>query len=363
MAATVAGTHLSGNHAGRPAGNTVPDGALYACSTHNLIYVSSYAGNSWSTWATLVAGTLSADNQLFDTAGNTTWTKPAGALFVDVWCVGGGGGGGAGRKGAAGSTRIGGGGGGGGGFSYKRFLASELGATEKLTVGALGAKAAAQTSSDSAGANGSAGGASYFGNSVDGTPDNAKVIAGGGGGGNGGNTTDPSIGGIPGVGNIASRFRQGSSATFAAAADFQVIEGGGGSTAGATARNGNFGYACGGGGGGGSVDSSNNERAGGSGGVPAERGNAWTGAAGGAVHAVGTAGTTISIPDDLAYGGFGGGGGGGSKTAANPGTGGAGGFPGGGGGGGGAGVNAVVDSGAGGDGSKGAVWVVSLCQS
>jgi len=55
MAATVAGTHLSGDHASRPAGNTVPDGSLYSCTTHSLIYVSNYAGNSWSTWATLSA--------------------------------------------------------------------------------------------------------------------------------------------------------------------------------------------------------------------------------------------------------------------------------------------------------------------
>src|SRR5690349_11648488 len=52
MAATVAGTHGSGTHAARPAGNAVPDGSLYSCSDHKLIYVSSYAGNSWSTWGT-----------------------------------------------------------------------------------------------------------------------------------------------------------------------------------------------------------------------------------------------------------------------------------------------------------------------
>lgn len=53
MTATVAGIHLSGNHAGRPAANTVPDGSLYSCTTHSLIYQSNFAGNSWSTWATL----------------------------------------------------------------------------------------------------------------------------------------------------------------------------------------------------------------------------------------------------------------------------------------------------------------------
>lgn len=59
MANTVAGTHGSGNHASRPAGNAVPDGSLYSCTTHSLIYVSSYGGNSWSTWASLSGTGLS----------------------------------------------------------------------------------------------------------------------------------------------------------------------------------------------------------------------------------------------------------------------------------------------------------------
>jgi hypothetical protein len=54
MTATVAGIHLGlDTHANRPAGNTVPDGSIYSCSTHNLVYKSNYAGNSWATWATL----------------------------------------------------------------------------------------------------------------------------------------------------------------------------------------------------------------------------------------------------------------------------------------------------------------------
>jgi hypothetical protein len=54
MTATVAGIHLGiDTHANRPAANTVPDGSLYSCSTHSLVYKSNYAGNSWATWATL----------------------------------------------------------------------------------------------------------------------------------------------------------------------------------------------------------------------------------------------------------------------------------------------------------------------
>jgi hypothetical protein len=47
---------LTGDHASRPAANTVPDGTLYACSTHDLIYQSDTA--SWSTWATLTGSGL-----------------------------------------------------------------------------------------------------------------------------------------------------------------------------------------------------------------------------------------------------------------------------------------------------------------
>lgn len=47
---------LDGTHAARPAATTVPEGALYACTDHNLIYQSD--GTTWSIWATLgdVAG-------------------------------------------------------------------------------------------------------------------------------------------------------------------------------------------------------------------------------------------------------------------------------------------------------------------
>jgi hypothetical protein len=61
MTATVAGIHLGlDTHANRPAANTVPDGSIYSCSTHNLVYKSNFGGNSWATWATLGSGVSGA---------------------------------------------------------------------------------------------------------------------------------------------------------------------------------------------------------------------------------------------------------------------------------------------------------------
>src|SRR6187551_670640 len=42
---------LEGDHASRPGAGTVPDGTIYACSDHNLVYQS--LSGSWGTWASL----------------------------------------------------------------------------------------------------------------------------------------------------------------------------------------------------------------------------------------------------------------------------------------------------------------------
>lgn len=106
-----------------------------------------------------------------------TWTKPVGLTAVIVEVVGGGGGGG----GSTTSDR-GGSGGGGGGYSRKRILASALGSTETVTVGAGG----------TGGTSGfTAGGTSSFGTHLQAT--------GGGAGSSGGSTV--SAGGAGGVGS------------------------------------------------------------------------------------------------------------------------------------------------------------------
>lgn len=44
---------LEGDHASRPSASTTPNGALYSCSTHSLVYKNN--DGTWETWATLGA--------------------------------------------------------------------------------------------------------------------------------------------------------------------------------------------------------------------------------------------------------------------------------------------------------------------
>lgn len=105
------------------------------------------------------AGGGATDIQDFVSSG--TWTKPAGAKLVQVLCIGAGAGGGSGARGAAGTEKLGGGGGAAGQRVVASFIASSFAGTESVTVGAGGTGGTAKTT-DGAGNNGTAGGASAF---------------------------------------------------------------------------------------------------------------------------------------------------------------------------------------------------------
>lgn len=192
-----------------------------------------------------------------------TWTKPAGLAFIDVELWGGGGGGG---TGAASSC----GGGGGGGYLRRRIYASQLGATETITIGAGGA---ADTNGSNTtfgtlatayggGAGGAAAGSGAAGNGT------SPAEGGGGGGGSGGG----------GAGGAGGGYLGG-----AAGNNHSYFGGGGGGTIGATAGSSNWG-----GGGGGGRD---------------------TGVAGSSVYGGGGGGTVSGAAGTSTFGGSGGAGG------------------------------------------------------
>lgn len=70
---------LEGDHASRPAFGDVPQGTLYACSTHGLIYQSDGA-TAWSTWATLVGAAPNAEDVPFTPAGTIAATDVQAAI-------------------------------------------------------------------------------------------------------------------------------------------------------------------------------------------------------------------------------------------------------------------------------------------
>ena len=294
-----------------------------------------------------------SDVQVFNTHGSFTWTKPTifTPKFCQVICIGAGGGGGSGQGATSGATYDG-GGGGGGAYNMRWFRASDLGATESVTIGQGGAGATGNGPGLS-GSTASAGTNTTFGTTVrltagggggGGGGDNSSRTSGGGGGGTGGagangsTTSTQGTGGLPGTSTTGQIAGAGSAQGFGASAEYG---GGGGGSASSVGGSCIYG---GGGGGPGAVSGKNDGWAGGPAGI-------FPGAAGGAGSA-GAAGTDgkNGRSGDSCHGGGGGGGGGSTSAVALGGNGGNGGAAGGGGGGGGAGGNGGGNGGTGGDG-------------
>lgn len=282
--------------------------------------------------------------------GSGTWRKNPLTNNLRVRAWGGGGGGGAGVVVGAGTACSGGGGGGGGGFVEALFRASELSATETVTVGAGG------TGGSTSGGNGAAGGLSQFGSYI-----GARAYGGGGGsGGASGANSGGGAGGMSiGIGGNASGATGGSafSATGSAGgsgagtsgnAGYGVGIGGAGTASGAAGNNaGAAVYGSQGGASGGGITSGNSPQNGG--------GQSWASTVySTAGTAPGGSATALAARTAGMVVGFGGAGGAAATIAA--GGAGAAGMAGGGGGGGGGSTQTGYAQGAGGNGGNG--WVV-----
>lgn len=295
----------------------------------------------------------------FLTVSTLTWTKPAGAQFVRVVCIGAGGAGDQGIGQPVNNERNGASGGGGGAVVEQIFRASDLGATVPYIVGRGGT---------SSGQNKNMGGASSFSTLITafgggaGTSSTSTVTGGSGGGtaGMGQKGSGVSInGGLPNAGTGVGVSGGGAGALTTGDgqyAEFGGASGGLGENTAGTGDSTNGGsslWGGGGGGGGGGVTNANpgTESAGKVGGRSRSLSSKGGGTGGAINGGAGGAGTSRS-----GYGCGDGGGGGGGDNNAIGGTGGTGGVPGGGGGGGGGGTST---SGPGGSGGRGEIRVFS----
>lgn len=174
--------------------------------------------------------------QIQEFAASGTWTKPAGAKAVFVQEVGPGGGGGGGARVASGTAASGGGGGGPGVYAERWYSASDLAATEAITIGAVGSSGAGATVDGNAGSPGGAGGSTIFGTSV-----TLRAFGGGGGAGGQVGATNSAGGGSGGMGNVGGN---ASGATAGTAGAIGGNAGGSGASAGSAGVN----FGCGSGG-------------------------------------------------------------------------------------------------------------------
>lgn len=276
--------------------------------------------------------------------GSNTWTKATnpGPVLIRIIAWGGGGGGGSGRVGAVSTARYGGGGGAAGQVIDCLFQASAFSASETVTIGGTANGGNAQTSADSNGNPGTVGNRTSIG---------SVVVAVGGGFGSGGTNAAGTPGIYPmtvtetGFVYQANEYGYGRSSILSLSPNAGI--------------QGSFLIPSGGGGGGGLL-TNNTQGSGSAAGAQYLTDNSTVQTAGGTAGLIDGAGGGMGNNSSINYFWFGatGGGGGAASLITNGGNGGNGGIPGAGGGGGGAALDATGNSGAGGNGARGELWVI-----
>lgn len=341
------------------------NGVRVGLITNVNFITSGWTGLVSSTTAT-IGSTLPDFQRFTNTATPGTWTKPQGATFVRVICIGGGGGGGGGTPSATNNLPLGGGGGGGGSYVDRLFLASDITSPVTATVGTNGPGGASVVV-------GSVGGNSTFGtyltgygggggnaNKSGGSP---SVAGGGGGGGSAtaGATALVNAGGVAGTPGTGTSPSGGGGSTGGATAaptgaEYGGAGGGGFTTAAIAFAGGSSIYGGAGGGAGGGIPSQ------GTNGIAGTGGNVgvYTAGGGGTNGVAGSAspGGNGANGDSTKCGQGGGGGAANNGVLSTGGNGGNGGLMGGGGGGGGA-ASTGGTGGTGGNGSRGEIRVYS----
>lgn len=304
-------------------------------------------------WATPAAGPTV---NVYDTPGTATWSKPAGAAFIRVICIGAGGGGGGGTQNNT-SSASGGGGGGGSSVAFADLRAADVPGSVTVTVGQGGGGGAAA-------GNGTAGTGSSFGTLLTayggfaGQQGRSASFSQGGIGAPQGNSGPISAAGAHAIGGQGANIATAASTGFSS--EWGGASGGNGVSGGAAVQGGSSVFAGAGGGPGasgpslraGSPGGTTGTYAGGGGGAA---GIAGTGSAGGGA---GGSGTFVG-PYCGSAGGGGGSANGTSGVTAVAGNGGAGGIGSGGGGGGCHGGASGGTGGTGGAGGNGRVIVLA----
>lgn len=310
-----------------------------------------------------------------------SYSIPAGALYLDIMCVGAGGGGGGGANATGAVGRSGGCGGGGGARSpITRVRVSDVTGPLTVTIGAAGTAGTAATGSSNAdGGDGGAGGSAIVTDATTRVLCSAYGGGGGrrgtatltdGGGGSGGGTASAGgvglsvgtvAGGLPGASALSALSGTGAAAGIGAAGGLAEWGGGGGggrSGAGFRYAGGGSLYGGGGGGNAGVTDATPTLFGGTPGGISGAYVSG-TGGAAGTSSSSPTAGVAGTAGDGTRCGS--GGGGGGSTVTSNTAgaAGGAGGAWGGAGGGGGCGTGSGAGA-AGGVGGAGGVRIVAV---